>query len=74
VNAPKLDPDSEHWRTMTANSIETLETYRASDIEAREATRRVLAAAIDEVEQQSLEGQALAYLIGRLDGIDNEQA
>jgi hypothetical protein len=72
VNAPKLDPYSEHWRAMTANSAATLDTYRTSDLETRDATRRVLGAALDEVEQQTLEGQVLAYLIGRLDEIDDE--
>ena len=70
VIAPKLDPASQHWRAMTANSDATLETYRVSSDATRKATRRVLDAALIEVEPQSLEGQALAYLIGRLDEID----
>ena len=72
VNAPKLDPASQHWRAMTANSDVTLETYRASSSATRKETHRVLDAALYEVEQQSLEGQALAYLVGRLDEIDAE--
>jgi hypothetical protein len=55
---------------MTANSDATLDTYRASSSATRNETRHVLEAALYEVEQQSLEGQALAYLIGRLDEID----
>ena len=70
VNPPKLDPASQHWRAMTANSDATLETYRTSSSATRKETRRVLDAALIEVETQSLEGQALAYLIGRLDEID----
>lgn len=70
VNAPKIDPASQHWRAMTANSDATLETYRASSSATRKETRRVLDVALSEVEQQSLEGQALAYLIGRMDEID----
>ena len=73
VNAPKLDPTSQHWRTLTTNSEATLETYRASISPTRKETRRVLDAALFEVEPQSLEGQALAYLIGRLDEIDVER-
>jgi hypothetical protein len=57
---------------MAANSDATLETYRASSSATRKGTRRVLDAALHEVEQQSLEGQALAYLIGHLDEIDAE--
>ena len=55
---------------MTANADATMETYRASGDATRNETRRILEAALYEVEQQSLEGQALAYLIGRLDEID----
>jgi len=73
VNAPKLDPASQHWRSMTANSDATLDTYRASSSATRNETRRVLEAALYEAEQQSLEGQALAYLIGRLDEADAER-
>jgi len=72
VNAPKLDPVSQHWRAMTANSDATLERYRASSHETCQETRQVLEAALVEIEPQSLEGQALAYLIGRLDEIDTE--
>jgi hypothetical protein len=72
VNAPKVDPASEHWRTMTANVDATLETYRAGSISTRKETRRVLDAALYEVEQQSLEVHVLGYLIGRLDEIDAE--
>lgn len=72
MNAPKLDPASRHWREMTANLGATLEAYRASGMRTRRETRRVLDIAMLEVEQQCLEGQALAYLIGRLDGIDTE--
>lgn len=72
VNAPKLDPSSQHWRAMAANSEAALETYRESTVLTRSDTRRVLRAALDEVEPQSLEGQALGYLIGRMDEIDAE--
>jgi hypothetical protein len=72
VNAPKFDPASQHWRAMTANSDATLETYRASSSATRKETRRVLDAAMFEVQLQGSEVQALAYLIGRLDEIDAE--
>lgn len=74
VNAPKLDPAGEHWRAMISNSSATLKTYRASDLETRKVTRQILGAALYEMEQQSLEGHALAYLIGRLDEIDLVQS
>jgi len=70
VNARNLDLKSEHWQAMTVNSDLTLATYRVSDSATRRDVRHVLDAALRLVEQQSLEGQSLAYLIGRLDEID----
>jgi len=70
MNPPKIDPAGQEWRSMTVNSEATLETYRLSSHATREETRHVLDRALSETDQQSLEGQALAYLIGRLDEID----
>lgn len=72
MNAPKLDPAGQEWRAMVADTKATLEVYRASNSATRKETRRVLEAALFEFELQSLESQALSYLIGRLDEIDIE--
>jgi hypothetical protein len=73
VNVPDIDPASQHWRAMKANADATLNTYRAGSRATRKETRRVLDLVLQEVEQQSLEGQTLAYLIGRLDEVDAER-
>lgn len=73
MNAPRLDPTGQLWRAMTANSEETLDKYRTSSSATRKETRRILDGALVEVEPRSLEGQALAYLVGRLDQINIDE-
>lgn len=70
VNAPRLEPENQHWLAMAANSDETMEAYRRGSTLTRKEMRRVLVATLRNVELQSMEGQALAYLIGRMDEID----
>jgi hypothetical protein len=70
VNAPNFEPAGKHWQAMTRNAEPILKEYKASSSATRQETRRVLDASLLEVDPQSLEGQALAYLVGRLDEID----
>jgi hypothetical protein len=70
VNAPNFDPAGKHWQAMTKNAEPILKEYKASSSGKRKETRRVLDATLLEIDPQSLEGQVLAYLVGRLDEID----
>ena len=70
MNTPNIDPNDDHWRKMIAESEVVLQTYRVSNKSTRRTTLRALGIALVEVDQQSLEGQALSYLLGRLDEID----
>jgi hypothetical protein len=70
LNAPRIDPTNQQWQEMTSNSNATIETYSGSSGATRKTTRQILEAVVKEVEPLSLEGQALAYLIGRLDEFD----
>lgn len=55
---------------MTKNAEPIMKEYKASSSATRKETRRVLDATLLEVDPQSLEGQVLAYLVGRFDEID----
>ena len=62
--------EGKRWQAMVASTEETLAMYAQSNKGTRDETRQILGDALSEIEPRSLESQALAYLIGRLDGIE----
>ncbi len=73
IMVAKFDLGSSNWREMISNLNATLELYRSSDRRQRNDIRGVLEAAISEIVPHGSEDVSLAYLLGRLDEMDESR-